>query len=264
MYNNTTTASISNSWINYNYTQVYDMTGNCHTIPGIQQMEVTCDSNTLMPIGGGLINVNIRYQNGTSYHTAGYAASTATAGTTIRLYNTLQNYNTALPTFWCDVPGGFIKLATPAELLKDLIRKRIAPRIYTHATPLGFTKDLREIRARETLHRVLGEEKYKAFLRKGFISVMAKSGLVYQIFPGHGITKVYNRGVMIDRYCVVLQGNFPPTDSIIMRYLLLLNNEEQFKSFAVKHGTEYHPSDIEIPQDNRSLLEIFKEYKRAA
>jgi hypothetical protein len=93
--------------------------------------------------------------------------------------------------------------------------------------------------------------------------VIAKSGLIYQIFPGHDFTKVYNRGIMVDRYCVVLQGGFPPTDSLIMRYLLILNNEEMFKSYAVKHGA-VQPHEIEMQDDNRSLLEIFKEYKKAA
>jgi hypothetical protein len=260
MYTNTT-ASVYSSWTNYNYTQTYDLTGNCTVIPSTHYTEITCDT-TALPIGG-LINVNIRYQDGTSYTTAGYAAYAGTS-TALRLYP--QYSNTTNPTYhlWYDTAGSFIKLATPAERLKETLRMRVAPRIYTHAKPLGFTKDLREIRARETLHRVLGEEKYKAFLRKGFISVMAKSGLVYQIFPGYDFTKVYDRGVMIDRYCVVLQGNFPPTDSLIMRYLMVLNNEQQFKSFAVKHGVGYHPAEIEIAQDNRSLLEIFKEYKKAA
>jgi hypothetical protein len=94
--------------------------------------------------------------------------------------------------------------------------------------------------------------------------VIAKSGLIYQIFPGHDFTKVYNRGIMVDRYCVVLQGGFPPTDSLIMRYLLILNNEKMFESFAIKHGpTKVDPSSIAV-QDNRNLLEMFKEQKRLA
>lgn len=150
-----------------------------------------------------------------------------------------------------------------AERIREALRTRIAPAIFTHAKPLGFTKDLREIRARETLQRVIGEDKYKSFLRKGFISVQAKSGLVYQIYPGHDFTKVYDHGKMVDRYCVVLQGGFPPTDSLIMRYLMLLNNEEQFKSYAIKHGAIIKPIQLQVNKQ-QSLLELFRELKKAA
>lgn len=218
--------------------------------------------------GSGLVNVAIKYQDGTTYNTAGFASSTSPTGATIRLYNP-DNYNltdaSTLSVFYNPFINAYQAQIHPpvADRIKDVLRMRIGPRIYTHAKPLGFTKDLREIRARETLHRVLGTDKYKSFLRKGFISVKAKSGLVYQIFPSHDFTKVYNCGVMINRYCVVLKGDFPPTDSLIMRYLLILNNEKMFEDLAVKHGVS-HPHAIEMPQDNRSLLEIFKDFKRAA
>jgi hypothetical protein len=41
---------------------------------------------------------------------------------------------------------------------------------------------------------------------------------------------------MVDRLCVVLKGDFPPTDSMLMRYLLILNNEEEFGKYAIKHS----------------------------
>jgi hypothetical protein len=151
---------------------------------------------------------------------------------------------------------------TPAERLKEILNSRMAPSVLSNCRPLGLTKDIREIRARETLLRVLGETKYRDFVRRGFISVRAKSGLVYQIFPGHDFTKVYDCGKMIDRLCVVLNGDFPPTDSLIMRYLMILNNEQQFRSYAIRHGA-IRP---ELPQqpDQRSLAEIFRELKKVA
>tara|TARA_Y100000034_G_C6761153_1_gene339025 strand:- start:415 stop:753 length:339 start_codon:yes stop_codon:yes gene_type:complete len=79
------------------------------------------------------------------------------------------------------------------------------------------------------------QQKFRAFLKNGFISVRAKSGKVYQIFPGHDITCVFEQGKMIERLCVVLKGNFPPTDQLIVRYLILLNDEEKFRSIAVKN-----------------------------
>jgi hypothetical protein len=218
---------------------------------------------------GGNVTLNIRYQDGTALNTLAYPTYGTNGGLTYRIFGEGTAATTTagpyINIYYDSSTPGY--LATPAKTLeqriKELLRTRVAPPIYTHAKPLGFTKDLREIRARETLHRVLGDDRYKSFLKKGFISVIAKSGLIYQIFPGHDFTKVYNRGIMVDRYCVVLQGGFPPTDSLIMRYLLILNNEEMFKSYAIKHGA-VQPHEIEMQNDNRSLLEIFKEYKKAA
>jgi len=242
-------------------------------IPGLIHTEVEIQNANTNWYGynntdGGTVNFDIRYEDGTATNALAYPTTIGSSGTTYRLLYGSGAATATIPTigiyYNTSVPGYF---ATPAKTLeqriKELLRQRIAPPIYTHAKPLGFTKDLREIRARETLHRVLGDDRYKSFLKKGFISVIAKSGLIYQIFPGHDFTKVYNRGIMVDRYCVVLQGGFPPTDSLIMRYLMILNNEEQFKSYAIKHGA-VQPHEIEMQNDNRSLYEIFKEYKKAA
>jgi hypothetical protein len=169
-------------------------------------------------------------------------------------------------------------LRTPAERLREILETRTAPAFISPRIPVPETQDVREQRARETLRRVLGELKFRDFLRKGFVSVRAKSGLIYQIFPGHGITAVFDKAVMVERLCVVLKGDFPPTDSIIMRYLLILNNEEQFRGLAVKHNTtvsgpmrhypSYNPFDrgfgtSRLPKnpDQRTLVEIFREMK---
>lgn len=138
-------------------------------------------------------------------------------------------YNEARDINW-NVP-----LASPQMRLRDIIRSRQAPLVITSRKPMPTATDVREMRARETLLRVLGEDKFKRFLKHGFVSVKAKSGLVYQIFPGHGITNVYEEGEKVERLCVVLRGSFPPTDSLIMRYLLILNDERDFRSHAVKH-----------------------------
>jgi hypothetical protein len=201
---------------------------------------------------------------GTYITTTGWGTTAATGNYN---YNWVDNTG-AVATTWNAVYTWTDNVFTAplrslAERVREALRTRIAPKIFTHAKPLGFTTDLREIRARETLQRVIGEDKYKSFLRKGFISVQAKSGLVYQMYPGHDFTKVYDRGRMIDRYCVVLQGGFPPTDSLIMRYLLILNNEDMFKSYAIKHGAIVKPLQIQVNKQ-QSLLELFRELKRAA
>ena len=163
---------------------------------------------------------------------------------------------------WRAISHECYKPKTIKEKLNDIIKNRCAPNIITSRKSLVKTEDIREQRARETLKRVIGENKFINFIKNGFITIKAKSGLVYQIFPGHGVTAVYNKGQMVERLCVVLQGNFPPTDSLIMRFLLILNNEEQFRSFAIKHSL-YNNKRKENITENKSLVELFRELKSA-
>jgi len=154
-------------------------------------------------------------------------------------------------------------VSTPVDQMRNIITSRHAPafRPNTRRSIMPVPRDVREQRARETLRRVIGDDKFKNFLRTGFVSVRAKSGMVYQIFPSHGITCVYNNGVQIERLCVVLQGDFAPTDSLIMRYILILNNEKYFRSFANVHSIVNGEEARTYQPDQRSLVEIFNELK---
>lgn len=166
---------------------------------------------------------------------------------------------------WIQIHGNvdevLARLQTPQERLRGIIQTRQGPAIHISRKAIAPAKDVREIRARETLHRVLGEEKFQRFLKDGFVSVRAKSGLIYQIFPGHGITTVYRDGEPTERLCVVLKGDFPPTDSLIMRYLIILNDENRFRGYAVKHQLLTRAAAPK-PADQRSLVEIFQQLKK--
>lgn len=161
------------------------------------------------------------------------------------------------------VNGSLTRMLSPEERIRSIIGSRQSPAIHIPKDKhcIAPTKDIREIRARQTLERVLGQDDYRRYLRQGFISVQAKSGNVYQIFPGHGITQVYRSGQMVERLCVVLSGNFPPTDSVIMRYLLILNDEEAFRKTAIKHQIIRSERKTFAAPDSRSLADIFREIK---
>jgi hypothetical protein len=156
--------------------------------------------------------------------------------------------------------------------LREIIAQRHAPLIIATRKALIVSDDIREQRARETLRRVIGDDKYFNFLKSGFVSVRANSGLIYQIFPGHGITCVFDKGIMVERLCVVLQGNFPATDSVIMRYLLILNNEDQFRKFAIKHSVMDRKKErertLQLNQQksrlDETLADIYKSLKKAS
>lgn len=150
----------------------------------------------------------------------------------------------------------------PKDRLKRIIASRQAPSIRTSRKHLRLDVDEREMRARQTLRRVVGEDNFRNFLTNGFVTVRAKSGKSYQIFPGYDMTCVFEKGRMVERLCVVLSGNFPPTDSVIMRYLMILNNEKQFKELAIAHKVYERKNEVVVP-DNRPLTEIYKELKVA-
>lgn len=157
------------------------------------------------------------------------------------------------------------KPETKEEYLKRKVKEMVtsrcqAPNIIRNRRALDSTTDIREQRARETLRRVIGEDKFFSFLRNGFVTVRAKSGLVYQIFPGHGFTRVYEKGQEKEQICVVLRGDFPPTDSLIMRYILILNNEKKFRDMA-NCLQPYKKYEKMGPQPRKTLAEEFRELK---
>lgn len=147
-------------------------------------------------------------------------------------------------------------LSSPGERLRKIIRERTTPQIIVKKLP-DKVHDFRERRARQTLYRIIGEEAYQRYMRRGFVMAQGRSGLMYQIFPGHGITAVWQNGQMLTRLCVVLKGNFCPTDSLIMRYVLITSDEEKFKDLAIVHQPHKPSSNIIVPRKG-SLPELFK------
>jgi len=166
---------------------------------------------------------------------------------------------------WTIGSGGTVTAPiNPRNRLREILQQRLAPSIHCRYRGLQHAKDDRELRARETMKRILGQEKYQQFVKNGFVSVKAKSGRVYVIHPGHGMTDVYERGRKVERLCVVLRGKFPPTDSLLMRYLLVLNDEQDFINSSIKHSV-YRSTTVTTHSTPRQLplLEIFRALKVA-
>jgi hypothetical protein len=128
---------------------------------------------------------------------------------------------------------------TPEERLREIIRSRTAPAVVTRGDGrpgLHPPADFRERRARETLEKIVGPAQYRRFLAHGFVTVRAASGWDYQVYPGTRFTRVFRGGVPEPSLCVVLNGEFPPTDSLIVRVLMLLDDEGGFRRLAVAHA----------------------------
>lgn len=250
-------------------TVIYDYDCGTGTSTNVWRPYVTTDTSSSA--------ITVEYNNGLCYdggtggwYDLGYSDCTTSADSWTQLTRAMQRHAASAATMTAD-QAHFARLevrwwesqgrVAPKDRLRDIIRNRQAPYAITSRKHLQPPRDVREVRARETLRRVLGEQKFRSFLKNGFVSVKAKSGLVYQIFPGHDMTKVYKNGQYTEKLCVVLRGQFPPTDSLIMRYLLILNDERDFRKHAISHSV-YQPSEPK-PVDQRPLTEIFKELKVA-
>ena len=205
----------------------------------------------------------------TTYHPSLCSTTNATVSNGVITLDLEATYNNSNSIYW--TADYVMQGISPAEQLKQIMQERQAPRIITSKS-IARTSDIREVRARETLRRVLGLKNFGTFMTRGFVSIKAKSGLMYQIFPGHGITNVYNKGKKIETLCVVLTRNFAATDSLIMRYLLILNNEDRFRSLAVRHAVgngniTFSNSGVYCvtqQREDKSLAQIYKEIKAMA
>jgi len=151
------------------------------------------------------------------------------------------------------------------EKMRDILSSRMAPAILVPRKYISKPVDEREFRARQTLRMVVGEERYLRFLKHGFVSVKnPQSGRTYQIFPGHGFTCVWENGQLIQKLCVVLSGNFVPTDNLIVRFMMAVNNETRLWELANKHTPAKTSQKIVYKPEMRSLVQIFADMKKVA
>jgi hypothetical protein len=163
------------------------------------------------------------------------AATSATMTPTVRL--------TYASPYWEPPPDAFV-----APRIREMIRRRMAPAVIGLRRPAAVKFDDREARARETLRRVVGDDQYRRFLKYGSISLRAASGRTYVIFPGAAHTIVYQDGRQAEQLCVVLRGNFPPTDTMITRYLMLLSDEDEFRRIANKSAPIVRSRPVVTPR----------------
>lgn len=221
---------------------------------------------------------NIFIQNDTSFNNIYYYGSTSD---TITITATSGgSWTTSDCGVWYSEDFNFktLKPKDAKDKLREIIRERQAPAVYVRnkegiwvpdRTPLKDGIDERERRARETLKTIIGEKKFRHYLKHGFVSVRnPESGRVYQMFPGHGLTFVYEDGELTERLCIYLGGggDYAPTDSLIVQYLMALDDEEELWALANKHGSRIsRPKRIikleETKNYNKSLSDLFKQFK---
>jgi hypothetical protein len=124
----------------------------------------------------------------------------------------------------------------PRERLRQIMRDRHCPAIHMNPSHL-VPGDSRETKARETLRMIVGEEQFRCFVKRGFVTARGKSGKIYQVFhKSNHLTYIWENGQCIERLCIYLKGSFPPTDFVITLFLMILNNEERVWQVGIKNG----------------------------
>lgn len=90
-----------------------------------------------------------------------------------------------------------------------------------------------EEKARRLLQRLVGFQRYARYIRDGFVTHRGASGRVYQIFPGQTHMRVWFKGQRVEDLCLCIEDySIPPTDSVVMRLLMLEHSEAEFREQA--------------------------------
>jgi hypothetical protein len=92
-----------------------------------------------------------------------------------------------------------------------------------------------EKKAKEKLRSLVSTEDYDNYILLGRLKYIAPDGTIYMIGSGEEMTDVYNPEYS-HKLCVIFEDpNLPPTDSVIMRLMMLKTDPERFHSLAIKH-----------------------------
>jgi hypothetical protein len=94
-----------------------------------------------------------------------------------------------------------------------------------------------ENKARKKLKEIVTKEEYKSYKNNNYIDVLINNK-IYRLHPGDKMTGVYKKDKLQHKLCIIFKDKrIPPTDSLIMRYLLLKCSPRSFFARANKVKT---------------------------
>lgn len=132
----------------------------------------------------------------------------------------------------------------------DTSAERLRARIRANMGAAGASRCLNMVKrgdpednARGLLREMVGAEQFRNYVARGFVTVKGPSGIVYKLSQ-NGITSYARtkegRYKKFENICVVFQKAMPPTDAVVMRLLLLRNDEFATRARAnvTRHADE--------------------------
>lgn len=93
-----------------------------------------------------------------------------------------------------------------------------------------------EEKAQRTLRDMLSEPEFKKYLKYGFVSILASSGKVYQVFRNTHHIKVWHKGILEEELCVYIKNpKIPPTDKIIAFLIMIMSDEQDLRQISNRY-----------------------------
>jgi hypothetical protein len=172
------------------------------------------------------------------------SGGTLTAGSWWHTVPEAQNY-------W--VINGLPELSK-AERFRERLRSQMDPALRSRSDPNQFGNVAQnEIVALQLLKSMVSTDRWRKYLKHGFVDVVGRSGLVYQITRGKSHVRVFRQGERLAELCVVLKNRhaMPPTDEVITRMLIAESDESDLWRRANVYGLK-HPR----PQTEEDLARI--------
>jgi len=123
---------------------------------------------------------------------------------------------------------------------RNRIRRQLMPTEQPqNAALLACNSNPAELRARGLLREIIGAEEFRNYLRRGFVTVKGRSGMIYRVSGGHNVIYSYVRNSKgkyekFESICVVFKDgvNLPYSDWVVMRILLVQNDEFALRKVA--------------------------------
>lgn len=131
---------------------------------------------------------------------------------------------------------------------QNRIRQQLVPNIIANRSGIGRELETaEERRARALLQEMISPKEYRNYLRTGFLTVHGRSGMIYRVSGLHKMMRCYVRGPdgkykAVEDLCIIFKSDFnslPYTDWVLMRKILIENDEFGMRKIAISHKIRY-------------------------
>lgn len=182
------------------------------------------------------------------------------------LVDTYYNPYVSTDSLWKHSYGGPWKEETRAQkFLRELKNKQAPMVVKSHrnavlsrsqASGADFQNvPLGEVVALHLLRKMISQDAFRNYLRRGIVSVTGPSGLVYAVVRRSHLVEVYRKGKLLSTLCVYLKDKtMPPTDEVVAKMIIIECNEHDIWRRA-NINWKGVPSDMRVNVNRNNFKE---------